>query len=1780
MSRLYPPVTEEVLSAFCLSYDDDGNKTGVSININFNLNKAVASSEINGMALRLRTISTNQYVITENIEINSTTGLSEGIAVYYDLTDGECIFQITSENNEEAVNKLKVGQYYKAQIAFIDTSGDIGYWSNVATIKCVAKPSVIIANFDPTDANIFSNEIVGEYIQDTSTGDSSEKVYSYRFQLYDNEDNLIEDTGVQLHNSSYDTSANSSTDIFYCFRELDEEKNYYLTYSVTTINGLKVSSATYQVIAANLVEPEDPIILNVVLKSDNSWHPEDEGLVKLYLSLPEDNLKKTLTGNYSISRSSFKDNFTTWEQIGQFRLVEAKPENYPIYDYTVEQGVIYHYAVQQFNRQQFYSKKVYYCDSNNEPIDVKVNFEDMFLYDGERQLKVRFNPKVTSFKNDLQEQKIDTIGSKHPFIFRNGNICYKEFPVSGLISFQMDENELFIKKEDSEQMELDRFKDLYRRNQVSFKTDYKIANYNEIFNYNGSSEENSEARWFFVFQDQNTAEILAKSFKNFRVLENGKYNLIDKTTAKKFYSQGITVYYREVNLKNQNFKESYGTTPSKTDLTADNIATERYFKLLVLDWLTDGKPKLFRSPTEGNYIVRLLNVSLMPKTELGRMIHEFTCTAYEIADFTNKNLDELGFFPTINFNEVEYAWYSQNLKNIFDQEPDGGNGYYQLPLNQKKIVAFECLGFSPNDRIKIVLEDEIEPLDILIGTTGTYIYDEGKTIISISFLLDQKYEDFPRDIRLKAKGYVYQKFDTISSITLQTKIGEQFTGPRDNLLEECTVGIGNNYPSAVNLNLLQNEGNKLKVTEILYLKAKKREVIPIFYSGTIDVDATTGLEYSLAEAFRDSNVTFYLTPYGQGYVNGKAIVPPNVNTIWNSNKYFKIEDMAKAMSIHDLVEITNTSNLIDEFCLFEVYLPWAQDDTTTIWVPWRERNFTGSAFGTHLQGIFDPWLYKYQQERISEKNNIYLGWWPRPDHIEWFNNVVFPVPEEKIEEYYGNGYETKLIFTYSSEQNSIIELKDKEDLVLKNISVPETISCSNGVVLEMIYRVQETNYTLEVENDSIKQLKTNYQFVVENAIAKTKGYNIAKLYNYLGSKLIEKYSTELSQLQDANTYKNIIRYLVDEAREQQIDKIANYLRMEQNLVNSAYYQLKTIEPYPEDLEYTSLLNNFLSKIITKKNNYDSIIGGYFNQINQKNIIYTIEEIQNIDGDFSTPVLSQINTIIQNFINNGFLNDIQVFSNSLTQNIQEMQDKLVDLKNQKYIEQYLNLLSQKAKNLYLSNNGYNLCYKETPNEQDLTRANIFDLIWDDTFFFDGHLIPRLVISDTERINYPQIIENYRTALLLTESSDEDTFIYGIDQNSEIFNGLEDLEESLNGINENTPIPNTNDEMTIDIYNERYAPFTFSVDVYPYYYNANNQYTYTNNILLSTITVGKNMPNKITSLEEFCSEIGYINTNSLEYYIDIAYSKIKSTNINMLIQEMSENREQIINLPDKLKTGNETEATFKEYLTYYFMVGNVDNKQKSLRDIYKEIQACAVYYNAQKDTLTEDQKKVIKETIEKLINNYNSVKLSSSDELLKTCLENARVKFFESVKTWNRDYAELWRRYSGTSEQDEAIKDFDDNVELFNTKYVDAINIKINDFLAYREEYKGLQKNYNASDNIKEIFEQRKDNYEEVIAQLNDNYSLLNNVLSTGQNQAILTGYIDFLNTYFTYIRQFNYEDSYEKLQQSLLEAEGMYSAKVEINNSPYNQLKEIQESWKKYIDALKIVYIQEVKERFD
>jgi len=66
-------------------------------------------------------------------------------------------------------------------------------------------------------------------------------------------------------------------------------------------------------------------------------------------------------------------------------------------------------------------------------------FEDIFLTQGDRQLKVQFNPTVSDFKYNIPESQQVTLGAQYPYIKRNGNNYYRTFSLSGLVSALMDE---------------------------------------------------------------------------------------------------------------------------------------------------------------------------------------------------------------------------------------------------------------------------------------------------------------------------------------------------------------------------------------------------------------------------------------------------------------------------------------------------------------------------------------------------------------------------------------------------------------------------------------------------------------------------------------------------------------------------------------------------------------------------------------------------------------------------------------------------------------------------------------------------------------------------------------------------------------------------------------------------------------------------------------------------------------------------------------------------------------------------------------------------------------------------------------------------------------------------------------------------------------------------------------------------------------------------------------------------------------------------------------------
>ena len=567
--KLYPPTISGSLPAF---YSDGGT---ARIAVPFSMNKAVNSSEIKGLSLKIKTVQSNTFICDLQTIGNVQTMIANKVAIFD---------WVNINDNSSNMKKVTIGQFLKVQMAYIDQNSNPGYYSTVGIIKYTAKPQIFIEGLgeDPNRIDAFRSSYTGVY---QPGEDKSERPYSYKFSLYDQNMNLIESSNWLLHNTTINNVASESlsleatTDTFSFNTTVNPDNTYYLQYSVRTINNLEVNSSLYPCLEPSVGVSD----LNATLYASNVF---EEGYINVQF-VPADGLVSIDPISIEICRSEKTDNFQTWRTLQRLYFSDYEVlKNWNFRDFTVEQGVTYKYCFRQYNENNIYSDKVI---SNS----VIADFEDMFLWDGEKQLKIRFNPKVSSFKINRFEQKTDTIGNKFPFIFRNGQVEYKEFPISGLISYHLDNNELFI----------------------NAKEDLNIL--------------------------------------------LGKY----PTRLSSPVNQNS---YDTIDINNEENSKSWEITET-LDSVGYNMRAERRFKLKLLDWLGNGQIKLFRSPAEGNYFVRLLNISLTPEDKLSRMLHTFSCTAYEVADFTYNNLLDLGFLTPRDTINTESGIRTINLANWISQ---------------------------------------------------------------------------------------------------------------------------------------------------------------------------------------------------------------------------------------------------------------------------------------------------------------------------------------------------------------------------------------------------------------------------------------------------------------------------------------------------------------------------------------------------------------------------------------------------------------------------------------------------------------------------------------------------------------------------------------------------------------------------------------------------------------------------------------------------------------------------------------------------------------------------------------------------------------------------------------------------------------------------------------------------------------------------------------------------------------------------------------------------------
>lgn len=587
MAKLNPPSISGTLPSF---YSSAGT---VDITVPFAMNKTVSLNEVWGFSLRIKTANTDTVIgIVEASNMIDATATSHS-ATFKNL-------------NNDIVKKLIIGQYYKIQLAYIGYNssrgkGITGYYSSIGVAKFTAEPQISISGLSISAVNSNVGSFIGIY---SNSKDPSEKVYQYKFTLYNAKNEEIESSGWLLHNTYADESSWQAMDEYALKRTLEDGILYKIRYSIITNNNLEIQTPRYSIMQAESIDPT--ISAKLIAELDYNNACISVGMIGAVD--PSVGKEAPVSGAFILVRASSDTGFNVWTVIHDFRLKGQVPSSFLFKDFTIEQGTIYRYALQQYNDAKIYSNKMY-------AEDVVANFEDAYLYDGKRQLRIRFNPKVTSFKTNYLDTKKTTLGSPYPFIFRNGSVAYKEFPIGGLLSYALDNDEFFMSRQDDLLMP---------------KT------------------------WSFT-----------------------------------------------------------------TDMIDENITYERRFKLEVLDWLNNGEIKLFKSPTEGNYLVRLMNVSLTPIEQVSRMLHNFTCTANEVAAYNIDNLATYDFLHVETTEAGAMRWSSIILSDFLDEYYTDPNKKPADAMNYDLLRGFSCYHLQITDALPGT-QFQIGNLDILIGSTGFY----------------------------------------------------------------------------------------------------------------------------------------------------------------------------------------------------------------------------------------------------------------------------------------------------------------------------------------------------------------------------------------------------------------------------------------------------------------------------------------------------------------------------------------------------------------------------------------------------------------------------------------------------------------------------------------------------------------------------------------------------------------------------------------------------------------------------------------------------------------------------------------------------------------------------------------------------------------------------------------------------------------------------------------------------------------------------------------------------
>lgn len=597
-------------------------------------------------------IKSVQYsIIDQNNNANThRIGWINGSEALRDPTqENTFILKIPVLNNENIKDdgtgvSLEINKFYKIQLRFsnisIDTEQSVlttgeyySEWSSVCLIKKIVAPTLQLSMGIVT--KLEKNAVQDQYIYQTDTisgfVSSSDSLKSYQIIIRQRDSSykykIIYETDLLTP-----ISQNSFKHVFN--NSLQVGEYYRIQIICYMINGYCFSNYyTVKVIQA-IEDSEEQFYLKV---SENS----EIGTNDVSILVPKTNQNLLYKNNFIIYRASSETQYTIWEKIkiiqfntenSDISLVKVKdPTNstntkidmwkFTWHDITIKSGIFYKYKIAILYQSD--SPKEYFIghlvSTLNETSSFSCLFEDMYLIGENKSLRIKFNPTITNFKYNIAESIKSTLGSKYPFINRNGKSFYRSFSIGGLITSYMDTE--------------DRTSVPYLLNDSYIRKEGEIIQ--EIDLYNDSSSEASSLFKTFIPGPQN------KFAGNF-------------ATEEEIYADNDIVKINQYN--EAHFIDQY-----------EDVILEREFRELVYQFLYNNKVKLFRSNPEGNILVKLTNISFTPMEQLGRQLYSFTAEATEI--------DQCSFANLIKYDIYDLGKW-QDMRNL--RSFDISNNVYQI----------------------------------------------------------------------------------------------------------------------------------------------------------------------------------------------------------------------------------------------------------------------------------------------------------------------------------------------------------------------------------------------------------------------------------------------------------------------------------------------------------------------------------------------------------------------------------------------------------------------------------------------------------------------------------------------------------------------------------------------------------------------------------------------------------------------------------------------------------------------------------------------------------------------------------------------------------------------------------------------------------------------------------------------------------------------------------------------------------------------------------------------